>query len=711
MTDEIFAVVSFLVGLFIVVALVSHQPWDPSPFVEVKEGSPVANVTGPVGAWISDTLLQFLGFTSYLIPLYLGIYSARRFLGRERSYPALKVVALSTFSLSFCLLLSLIGRHAGIGFQGLDAGGLVGHQLSLTMRRLLSDAGTYIFCLGSLVVSAMVVVPLSLMDLSRAVRGRLDRLSEQYGRFRFRRRQTGILEGNDRSAASEFPAKKEPVVGSPDPLDLPIDFLEEEPPPPALHLSREQPVLFGRHGDGEYRLPSTAFLTDPPSDRPRPSQEDLAAGAKELERKLTDYGVEGRVARVQPGPIVSMYEFEPAPGVKINKVVSLAEDLAMSMKVERIRVTTLSGKAAIGIEIPNHIRETVYLKEIIASREFIDRRSLLTLALGKDIFGKPMVADLSRMPHLLVAGATGSGKSVAVNAMILSLLYKATPKDLRMVMIDPKMLELSAYRDIPHLFAPVITIPREASGALRKLVFEMESRYRLLAERGVRNIDAYNASVEVEEEQLPYIVVVIDELADLMLTSGREVEDSIARLAQMARAAGIHLILATQRPSVDVLTGVIKANFPARISFQVSSKVDSRTILDANGAEQLIGRGDMLLMSPGSRLVRIHGAYADEDEIARVTQFIRSQGQPSYSEFESIATEDAAAEDEAMEGDRDVLYGRAVEVVRSTGQASISYIQRRLKIGYNRAARIMDLMEEDGIVGPPKEAGKPRDIL
>ncbi len=440
----------------------------------------------------------------------------------------------------------------------------------------------------------------------------------------------------------------------------------------------------------------------------RPTRDEILSSSSLLEKKLKDFDVDGKVIQVHPGPVVTMYEFEPAPGVKINRVVTLSDDLALSLKAQSLRVCTLPGKAAIGIEVPNKSRETVALREIISSENFQKSYSKLTLALGKDIFGNTVVADLLKMPHLLVAGATGSGKSVSINSMVMSVLYKATPREAKMLMIDPKLLELSSYENIPHLISPVITAPKEAAEALRKMVFEMERRYRLLAEKGVRNIEAFNRMV-ADEEQLPYIVVFIDELADLMFASSNEVEDSIARLAQMARASGIHLILATQRPSVDVITGVIKANFPARIAFQVTSRIDSRTIIDSQGAEQLLGKGDMLLMLPGARIVRVHGALVTEEEIKAVTDFITSQGEPDYSLFEAIPEE--GVEHSEISEDRDEMYQKVLEFCEYAGEVSISSIQRRFKIGYNRAARVMELLEEDGLVGPPKGAGKPRDFL
>jgi S-DNA-T family DNA segregation ATPase FtsK/SpoIIIE len=390
--------------------------------------------------------------------------------------------------------------------------------------------------------------------------------------------------------------------------------------------------------------------------------------------------------------------------------VSLADDLALALRAQSIRIYPMAGKAAIGVEVPNQERATVTIHDIIGSDNFQRGSSFLTLCLGKDIFGNPVVTDLAKMPHLLVAGATGSGKSVSINTMIVSILYKASPADVKMLMIDPKLLELSAYAEIPHLISPVITGPKEASEALKKMVYEMERRYRLLAEKGARNIEGYNRQA-APEERLPYIVVFIDELADLMFTAPSDVENAIARLAQMARASGIHLILATQRPSVDVITGLIKANFPARISFRVTSKIDSRTILDAQGAEQLLGMGDMLFMLPGARITRIHGAYISDEEVRAVTDFVKSQGKPDYAPFEEIVL--AAAEEKGVSepAERDEMYQRVLDLAESAGEISISAIQRRLKIGFNRAARIMELLEEDGLVGPPRGAGKPRDFL
>jgi S-DNA-T family DNA segregation ATPase FtsK/SpoIIIE len=438
----------------------------------------------------------------------------------------------------------------------------------------------------------------------------------------------------------------------------------------------------------------------------------MLAQSELLAHKLQDFDIQGRVTQVYPGPVVTMFEFEPAPGVKVSRIVGLADDLALSMKAASVRIVApLPGKAAVGIEVPNNTRETVFFRQILETPEYQSNKSKLKIPLGKDIFGASVVTSIDKMPHLLVAGATGSGKSVAINSIILALLYNARPSEVKLAMVDPKMLELSVYEGIPHLLSPVVTQPKKAAETLRAIVAEMERRYRQLAEKGNKNIESFNKGVP-DAERLPYIVVIIDELADLMMTVQREVEDSIMRLAQMARAAGIHLIVATQRPSVDVITGLIKANLPSRISFQVSSKTDSRTILDANGAENLLGMGDMLFLPPGSaHVVRVHGCFVSESEIKRVVEFVKKQGKPNYELLQQRVKEVAEAEVAAVEdSERDELYARAVELVQLNGQASTSFLQRRLRVGYNRAARMIEMMQEDGIVGPA-DGAKPREVL
>ena len=497
---------------------------------------------------------------------------------------------------------------------------------------------------------------------------------------------------------------------------------------PAIEIA--SPIERVRRGRRRaHALPPLSLLDDPPPSVAPADREVLTERSARLEEKLRDFGVEGRVVQVLHGPVVTMFEYAPASGVKVSKIANLSDDLALGMKAFSVRIVApLPGKGAVGIEIPNEVRMPVNLKEILTSRDFQDHDGRLSIALGKDILGRPAVTDLAKIPHLLIAGATGSGKSVGLNAMICSLLLRRTPGEVRFVMIDPKMLELSVYDGIPHLLTPVVTDPKRAAVVLKGLVAEMERRYHLLSEAGVRNIQGYNEKVTASEggangrdkapfedagapEPLPSIVVVIDELADLMMVTSKDVEDSIVRLAQMARAAGIHLMVATQRPSVDVLTGLIKANFPARLSFQVSSRTDSRTILDANGAERLLGQGDMLFLPPGtSNLVRIHGAYVSEREIGRVVKSWKSQGDPEYDHSLFVSTGDGSGGDEQEEAEFDEKYDEAVELVARTGQASISKVQRRLRVGYNRAARMIEMMERDGVVGP-SDGVKPREVF
>ncbi|MBR0677312.1 DNA translocase FtsK [Roseomonas alkaliterrae] len=495
-----------------------------------------------------------------------------------------------------------------------------------------------------------------------------------------------------------------------------------------------------------WKLPPLELLTEPPARRSgRPSEESLQANARLLESVLEDYGVRGRIAEIRPGPVVTLYELEPAPGTKSSRVIGLADDIARSMSVIAVRIATVPGRNVIGIEMPNAKRETVYLSEMFADEAWARNQGKLPLALGKDIGGAPVIADLARMPHLLIAGTTGSGKSVGINTMILSLLYRFGPEEVRFIMIDPKMLELSVYDRIPHLLAPVVTEPPKAIGALKWTVREMERRYRAMSQLGVRNIGGYNEKVSaarargevltrkvqtgfdpetgkpVFEEQplalepLPMIVVVIDEMADLMIVAGKEIEAAVQRLAQMARAAGIHVIMATQRPSVDVITGTIKANFPTRISFQVTSKIDSRTILGEQGAEQLLGQGDMLHMPGGGRLARVHGPFVSDTEVERVVEFLREQGEPQYVEevTEEPDEDGTSALPGMLGGNTDAeasLYDQAVALVTREGKASTSFIQRHLNIGYNRAAKLIEQMEKEGVVGPANHVGR-REVL
>jgi len=676
--EEVLGVVSVMGSLYLFLSLFTHYIRDPVPFFRATEPpEPLRNLGGIIGATVSGWLIILFGFAAYILPILIMGFGIKRLLGKEGH--KIYVLGGILFIVSSSVLLSLLARTFHTALEGYPdgIGGITGRGIAYLADELLSMAGAYIFTLSLFFSSIILMSPVSVTAIALGGREKKER-----------KRRKEIIE-------EPAPEEQEILITEPETVS---EF--RSPPKPETVTPRKK---------GDYEFPALELLNLSDAAHIRPSNDELLTDSTLIERKLDDFGVEGKITKVNPGPIVTMYEFEPAPGVKINRIVSLSDDLALALKAQSVRVAPIQGRAVIGIEVPNKQRETVSLREILSSDGFQKSKSKLTLGLGKDIFGAPVIADLSKMPHLLVAGATGSGKSVSINSMVMSVLYKATPAEVKMLMVDPKLLELSAYEDIPHLISPVITNPKEAAEALKKMVIEMERRYRFLAERAARNIESFNLQVK-DEEQLPYIVVIIDELADLMFTAPNDVEDSIARLAQMGRASGIHLILATQRPSVDVITGIIKANFPARISFQVSSKVDARTILDAHGAEQLLGKGDMLLMLPGARIIRVHGAFITEKEIKEVTEFVKAQGRPDYTILETIQIAEEADGDDRT-GERDEMYMKAIEVGEMTGEVSISSIQRRLKIGYNRAARIMELMEEDGMVGPPKAAGKPRDFL
>lgn len=681
--EEVIGVVSVMCGFYLLLSLLTYHITDPVLFFRTNEPSgDIQNLGGIIGANISGLLIILFGFSAFLIPCLVIAFGLKRLLGKEghRVYIAGGIL----FIISSSFLLSLLGYTFDISIKAFPdgIGGLTGRCIAYIANRLFSLPGAFILSLSIFLSSVILLSPVSVSSIAV-------RLKRQDSESKFKKKE------------KELPDEPE---------DIDIIIREPEPKSVSHSVSISETEIVKQRKLGDYELPSLDLLSIQDSTAIKPSKDELLTDSSLIEKKLEDFGVEGNITQVHPGPIVTMYEFEPAPGVKINRIVSLADDIALALKAQSVRVSPIPGKSVIGIEVPNRQREVVSLREILSSDSFKKNKSKLTLGLGKDIFGTPVVADLLKMPHLLVAGATGSGKSVSINSMVMSILYKAAPSEVKMLMVDPKLLELSAYEEIPHLVSPVITNPKEAAEALKKMVIEMERRYRVLAERASRNIENFNLHAD-EEQRLPYIVIIIDELADLMFTAPNDVEDSIARLAQMGRASGIHLILATQRPSVDVITGIIKANFPARISFQVSSKVDSRTVLDSHGAEQLLGKGDMLLMLPGARVIRIHGAFITEEEIEAVTEFIKAQVKPDYSLLESIAQDAATAGEDERGIERDELYLKAVEFGENIGEISISSIQRRLKIGYNKAARIMELMEEDGLVGPQKGAGKPRDFL
>lgn len=704
----------FLLGsLVLAVSLFSYHPGDPLLFWAASETrGHTHNLFGPFGAHLAGVLFYTLGFGSFWLVAVLAAMAVFSFRGRSFPSPAGTGAAVLCLLTCFCGLMALRFPEA-IVFRGWEvpAGGAAGRWVSEFSSGYLNYFGACILLGALFVISLMVITRLSLGHIFAKiwlwfillVRSIRDFYTMRKERRRKRKARARTLEQQKKT-----PKRKLTIV---------------EPPPEPPRKPEQESFPFMKTA-GDFTLPGLDLLDDPPQRaRPEIQRDSLEMNARLLERKLADFQVDGEVVEILPGPVITMYEFKPAPGIKISKVAGLSDDLALALRASGVRIVApIPGKAAIGIEIPNNKREPVYLKELLSSSAFQESTHRLTLALGKDITGAPVTADLTKMPHLLVAGATGTGKSVCLNAMINSLLFKSSPDMVRFLMIDPKRIELSIYRDIPHLLHPVVTDPNEATKALHWAVEEMERRYMLLSDRGVRNIDTYNKKLAKELKEtgaeqgdpgvgrhLPYIVVLIDELADLMMVSSREVEDAITRLSQMARAAGIHLIIATQRPSVDVLTGTIKANLPTRISFQVSSKVDSRTILDAIGAEHLLGEGDMLYLPPGvGRLTRIHGAFISENEVKKVTDFLRMQMNPDYDPaiMEKMGT---AAEEDDGDMELDEKFDRAVEVVLQTGQASISGLQRKLRVGYNRAARMIEAMEKKGIVGP-SDGVKPREV-
>lgn len=736
---EVTGILLFALALFLFLSLVSYDPMDPSFFsYSSSKTGPIHNWMGIVGAYVSGFLFQGCGFPSFLIPLVLGFYAFSFILRWEWKYPLLKLGGWLVILFATSSLFSLWMRPLHLHSRELLGGGLMGEVFSKNLVRYFNLPGATILLLVILILAFVIGTGISFIATIRRLGGGVRRLAEKISTFKIIRKERAERAkklGKQKKERGEIQEEKREEEKEEAREIIPVVVEASKLPKKREEIPKQEAFEFAE-SKREFELPPISLLEAEVEKRQKIDRDSLIMNSKILEKKLLDYGVEGKVVEVRPGPVITVYEFEPAPGVKVSRIVSLVDDLALALSAVTIRIVApIPGKSVVGIEVPNANRETVYLKEIVDSDPFRNSKTKLSFGVGKDISGDPFVVDLVRLPHLLVAGSTGSGKSVSINSMICSILFKATPDEVRFLMIDPKMLELSDYEGIPHLLLPVVTNPKKAAIALHWLVGEMERRYTILAEKAVRNIEHYHQRMEKEEkekgkvykrkgdllegeenreaekmERLPYIVVVIDELADLMMISSREVEESITRLAQMARAVGIHLILATQRPSVDVLTGIIKANFPARISFQVTSKVDSRTILDTIGAEHLLGTGDMLFLPPGSsKLIRVHGAYVSSGEIKRVVEYLKKQGKPSYDT--SILTEvKKEKETRGEEDEYDEKYDDAVAFVGETGQASISLIQRRFRIGYNRAARIIEKMEEEGVVGP-SDGIKPREVL
>ncbi len=731
--------------LYLLASLFTFSPEDPSWSQAGSLTAPVKNMGGFVGAWVSAMLLAFCGYVAFLLPLILGAVAWIALFGMDTDGdgeadlgPALRLIGMVGFLISASGLLHLRGVPAEHFSAG--PGGILGTLVGKSLLAGFGGLGGNLFLLVLFLVSVTLATGLSwfavmerigkyvlmIPDLFR----RGSQQANEWQQTRAMREEREIVRKIDAVAR----AKREPV--------------KIEPPAPAVvekseRAKREQQIpLFHGTGGDESGLPPLSLLDDPKPQTKGYSEETLETLSRQIEFKLKDFRIDAQVVGAYPGPVITRFEMEPAPGVKVSQISSLDKDIARGLSVKSVRVVdVIPGKSVIGLEIPNTSREMIFLSELLRSKEYDKSGSPLTLALGKDIAGRPTVADLARMPHLLVAGTTGSGKSVAVNAMVLSLLYKASPKDLRMLMIDPKMLELSVYQGIPHLLAPVVTDMKEAANGLRWCVAEMERRYKLMSAVGVRNLAGFNKKVKDAQdagqpmmdplfkpnpdlaeaprplEPMPFIVIFIDEFADMMMIVGKKVEELIARLAQKARAAGIHLILATQRPSVDVITGLIKANIPTRIAFQVSSKIDSRTILDQSGAETLLGHGDMLYLPPGTAMPeRIHGAFVSDEEVHRVVEHIKASGTADYIEgvLEEVQTmgdgivvgPTGLPESGGGGGDEsDPLYDEAVKIVTESRRASISGVQRRLKIGYNRAARLIEAMEAAGVVTPPEHNG------
>jgi len=671
------------------------------------------NQCGPVGAGVSYLILYALGYSGFFIPLFFILFGISCFPKVRLTLISKKIFFIFIFVLVLGILLSLpkIRSQEVTDFSQVTMGGWVSAALGEVFLKVLGTAGSYVLLIASLIMLAAMITPFKPSDFILLFKRMLERLLTQGSKWRELRR----IHRQRVKREKEFKAKKraEPV--------LPVGKIattlsdEEKITPEASSVSRDRTSLTlvrGEEKGGGYRFPPLDLLDDPPYVKLSVSEEELNETAKILKQTLSTFGVEieGEKIEIYPGPVITRYEFKPAAGVKVNQVVNLSDDLALAMRARKVRIVApVPGKAAIGVEIPNKSSQTVYLKEILTSSAFQNAQAKLSLVLGKTSSGEPFVTDLGRMPHLLIAGSTGSGKSVCINAITTSFLYRLAPEEIRFVMIDPKMLELSVYQGIPHLERSVITNPKVAEHVLSEIVIEMEQRYKKLARSGVRNIEDYNRK-QNKESILPYIIIIVDELADLMMSSSTRVESLVTRLAQMARAVGIHLILATQRPSVDVITGLIKANFSARIAFQVASKIDSRTILDTNGAEKLLGSGDMLFIQTGHpEPRRLHGAYISSQETARIVDFIKAQDY-SVEPIEILSTkpEEIIVQQEA-EKDED-LFRKAAELVIRHKQGSVSLLQRRLAVGYQRAARLIDQLEEEGIVGP-YDGSKAREVL
>ncbi len=769
--NEVTGFLFLAAGLLFLLSLASFHPSDSSWDTVAGPVKP-GNLIGPIGAYVSDLFLQSFGVAAFLFPVLAFALGWKWIRSEPLAAPLIKLIGSGALVVSACGAAAMLPDWRV--FDGaIMLGGAAGYLVADSLKHMLNPAGTVVVLLTSLVVSGYLVSTFTLARLEgwfAPLVAAIARMRDKWRAARERRRKARLQAAEERRAAryeAETEALPEPVMADPAitrrtrrqqpvavtdtlpwkepapatleeavaeiPSEIPIRQLADEPVAslPVNEFPFSQPAkreAATKHST-IYRLPSTELLNEIPV-RSAFDEQELKNTASAIKSKFEEFNVFGSVVQINPGPVVTTFEFKPEAGIKYSRITTLTEDLCLGLQAESILIERIPGKPTIGIEVPNIKREVISLRAVIESEEFQLSNSFLTISMGKDINGRIKVAALDSMPHALIAGSTGSGKSVMINSLIMSILYKSTPDEVRMIMVDPKRVELGMYEGIPHLLTPVITDPKKATNALRNAVLEMERRLRLLAEHGARNIDQYNKKIRkmqteprslFEDEEpreelapLPYILILIDELADLMMLEGRNVEESVTRLAQMARAVGMHLVLATQRPSVDVITGIIKANFPARISFRVATRVDSRTILDGMGAEHLLGKGDMLFLPPGSsRFTRVHGAFVTESEINGVVDFWKAQAKPDYDQSFLIAppSEDGETEvEEVGSGDQDPMYEEALRVVLEMGKASTSTLQRRLRLGYGRAARILDMMHRDGIIGPP-DGSKPREVL
>jgi DNA segregation ATPase FtsK/SpoIIIE, S-DNA-T family len=750
--NELIGFVGLSLAVMVALSLLSYSPHDASFNVSAPPpgSGPARNWIGPVGAHLADLFFQFCGYAAFLLPVGMFLVAMRWFRSQVLESPIAKVIGFTMLLISLSAELSLLGVWEVR--KALPPGGLVGALVADGLRATVNPGGAHLVAIASFFIALFLTTSFSFHSVVDSLKrplaedGAIGKLRARIMDWREERESTRLrkkveeikIAGRPAVAQQRVSTKELAEEEAKDTAEDAEPHLAERGPAVIKFLDRELAPSPKKAGPGpkiaqgktSYKLPSPSLLQMAERGQ-KMDESELKECARAIEQKCAEFEVSGHITQINPGPVVTTFEFKPEAGIKYSRITGLGEDLCLALRAESILIERIPGKSTVGIEVPNVHRETIALRDIIESQEFAHTSSKLTVPLGKDLIGRIRAADLTQMPHLLIAGSTGTGKSVFINSLLMGMLYRSTPDEMKLVLIDPKRLELGLYTDIPHLFTPVVTDAKVAANVLRNATREMERRLKLLASRSVRNIEQYNRTFDKpqslslfenadgeEHKPLPYLVIVIDELADLMMVDTNGVEESITRLAQMARAVGIHLILATQRPSVDVITGLIKANFPARISFRVASKVDSRTILDTNGSESLLGKGDMLYLPAGSsRLHRIHGPYVDEKEVAAVCDFWRDQAKANYNtDLLKPPKDENAMGGDGIEGEGggeevdDDLYQDAVRVVCEMGRASTSTLQRRLRVGYGRAARMIDLMEKDGIVGPP-DGAKPREVL